>query len=105
MRVIINKPKPPVNTRPSFLYRDIPVIRSIILASIHTDNWWISLATKAMWLRAEKPGMGDDSNTPDCADVDLNTEVKAFSTAYEKLKPTTMLTRLTYSFSGIRWVD
>ena len=37
-------------------------------------------------MRAEKPGMGDDTNTPDCADIDFYTELNAFAAAYEKLK-------------------
>lgn len=37
-------------------------------------------------LRIEKPGMGDNTNTPACDEIDYFTELDAFKTGYEKLK-------------------
>lgn len=37
-------------------------------------------------IRVEKPGMGDNTNTDACDEIDYFTEVEAFATAYEKLK-------------------
>ncbi|MFH0866122.1 MAG: PDZ domain-containing protein [Bacteroidota bacterium] len=37
-------------------------------------------------VRVEKPGEGDNTNTPDCKEIGFNTETDAFSAGYEKLK-------------------
>lgn len=37
-------------------------------------------------VRVEKPGEGDNTNTPDCEEIGFITETDAFSAAYEKLK-------------------
>jgi esterase/lipase len=37
-------------------------------------------------MRSEKPGMGDNLNTPDCDQIGFTKEVEAFETAYKKLK-------------------
>lgn len=37
-------------------------------------------------MRIEKPGEGDNTNTPDCKEIGFNTETDAFSAGYEKLK-------------------
>ena len=37
-------------------------------------------------MRSEKPGMGDNLNTPDCDQIGFTKEVDAFETAYKKLK-------------------
>jgi uncharacterized protein len=36
-------------------------------------------------MRVEKPGMGDCTGTPDCGDIDLNAEIKAFEKGYQKI--------------------
>lgn len=36
-------------------------------------------------MRVEKPGMGDCDGTPDCFEIDLNTEIEAFEKGYEKM--------------------
>lgn len=37
-------------------------------------------------MRAEKPGLGDCMNTPECYDIDFATEVKSFKTALQALQ-------------------
>ncbi len=36
--------------------------------------------------RSEKPGIGDNTNTPACSEIDYITELEAFEVAYNKLK-------------------
>ncbi|MCW5911013.1 MAG: alpha/beta hydrolase [Cyclobacteriaceae bacterium] len=60
------------------------------------DNLWVhhpykkliyGLAEKGyLVMRAEKPGVGDCTNTPDCATIDFHTEVASFKAALQELK-------------------
>jgi uncharacterized protein len=87
MRVIINKPKTPGKHK-AILFIQGYTCYSLDNIGKHPYGQLVDkLCDKGyVVMRAEKPGMGDDTNIPDCSDVDFNTEVKTFSTAYEKLK-------------------
>jgi len=92
VRLIINKPVK-AEKMPAILFiQGYPCSSIDNLNSNHPYKKLIeTLVSKGMVvMRAEKLGMGDCLNTPNCYDVDMITETNAFTEAYKKLK--------TYSF-------
>ena len=87
LRVIINKPKT-IGTRKAILLIQGYTCYSLDNIGKHPYGQLVDKLCEKGYvvMRVEKPGMGDDTNTPDCTDIDFKTEVNAFSAAYEKLK-------------------
>lgn len=87
MRVIINKPKTSGKHKAIFFIQGYTCYSLDNIGKHPYGQLVDKLCEKGyVVMRAEKPGMGDNTNTPDCSEIDFNTEVAAFSTAYEKLK-------------------
>ena len=87
IRLIINKPKIEGKHKTIFF---IPGYTCISLDNLgkHPYGQLIDGLSKKGYvvMRSEKPGMGDNMNTPDCDKINYYTELDAFVTAYEKLK-------------------
>jgi dienelactone hydrolase len=86
-RVIISKPKTPGRHKAIMLIQGYTCYSLDNIGKHPYGQLVDKLCDKGyVVMRAEKPGMGDDTNTPDCADIDFYTELNAFAAAYEKLK-------------------
>lgn len=87
LRVIINKPKTEGKHK-AILF--IPGYMCYSLDNIgkHPYGQVVEKLCKKGYvvMRIEKPGEGDNTNTPDCKEIGFETETKAFSAGYEKLK-------------------
>ena len=87
MRVIINKPRTTGKHKAIFFIQGYTCYSLDNIGKHPYGQLIDKLCEKGyVVMRAEKPGMGDNTNTPDCSNIDFNTEVDAFCKAYEKLK-------------------
>lgn len=87
LRVIINKPKTEGEHK-AILF--IPGYMCYSLDNIgkHPYGQLVDKLSKKGYvvMRVEKPGEGDNTNTPDCSEIGFNTECDAFAKGFEKLK-------------------
>jgi uncharacterized protein len=87
MRVIINKPKSAGKHKAIFFIQGYTCYSLDNIGKHPYGQLIDKLCEKGyVVIRVEKPGMGDNTNTPDCSTIDFNTEVDAFCKAYEKFK-------------------
>ena len=86
LRTIITKPKTGEKHPAIFFIPGYTCYSLDNLGSHPYGQLFKSLVDKGyVLMRVEKPGMGDCEGTPDCFEIDLNTEVEAFEKGYEKM--------------------
>jgi len=88
VRVIINKPDKNEKMPAILFIQGYPCSSIDNLSNNHPYKKLIEtlVAQGIVVVRTEKPGMGDCLGTPECFDIDILTETKAFTEAYKKMK-------------------
>lgn len=88
VRCIISKPKTAGKKPAILLIQGYPCATVDYLPAWHPHKQLADEFTRRGYvvMRAEKPGLGDCSGTPDCYDIDFFTETENFKTAYLKMK-------------------
>ena len=89
IRAIVSKPKDMGSKKPAILIiQGYPCQSVDLVPAFNTYKQIEKFFVKKGFIvmRAEKPGMGDNLNTPPCNEIDFNTEVEAFRGAYIKMR-------------------
>ncbi len=87
LRTIINKPKE-ISKAPAIFFLPGYMCYSLDNIGKHPYGQLIDGLTKKgyVMIRVEKPGEGDCQNTPNCPDIDFNTELAGFEKGLQSLK-------------------